>query len=91
MIIQERNKVVVEDLRKELRAPRPARGISIFYGAGHMADLEKRLRTELRYRPRGEVWLTAMSVDLREAGLSAAEMDAMRGLIRWQMEALKSE
>ena len=91
VIIQERNKVVVDDLRKELRAARPARSVSIFYGAGHMADLEKRLRIELRYRPRGDVWLTAMSVDLRQAGLSDAEMEAMRGLIRWQMEALKSE
>lgn len=91
VIIQERNKVVLDDLRKELRAVRPAKAVSVFYGAGHMADLEKRLRSELRYRPRGEVWLTAMSVDLRASGLSAAEMEAMRGLIRWQMEALKSE
>ena len=91
VIIQERNKVVLDDLRKELRSVRSAKGVSIFYGAGHMADLEKRLRSELRYRPRGEVWLTAMSVDLRESGLSAAEMEAMRGLIRWQIEALKSE
>ena len=91
VIIQERNKVVLDDLRKELHTVRPPKAISIFYGAGHMADLEKRLRSELRYRPRGEVWLTAMSVDLRESGLSAAEMEAMRGLIRWQMEALKSE
>ena len=91
VIILERNKVVLGELRKELRAVRPPKAVSIFYGAGHMVDLEKRLRTELRYRPRGEVWLTAMSVDLRAAGLSETEMEAMRGLIRWQMEALKSE
>lgn len=91
VIIQERNKVVLDDLRKEIRAPRPARAVSIFYGAGHMADLEKRLRAELGYRPRSEIWLTAMSVDVRESGLTPGEMTMMRDLIRWQMEAFKAE
>ena len=91
VIIQERNKVVLDELRKEMRALRPARAISIFYGAGHMADLEKRLRGELGYRPRSEIWLTAMSVDVRQSGLTSGEMEMMRGLIRWQMEAMKGE
>ena len=91
VIILERNKAVLEDLRKELRAPRPVRSISVFYGAGHLADLEKRFRAELGYRPRNDVWLTAISVDLRETGLTPGEMETMRGLIRWQMEALKAE
>jgi len=91
VIIQERNKVVLDDLRKEIRVPRPARAVSIFYGAGHMADLEKRLRGELGYRPRSEIWLTAMSVDVRQSGLTPGEMEMMRGLIRWQMEAMKGE
>lgn len=91
VIIQERNKVVLHDLRQEVLAPRPVRAMSVFYGAGHMADLEKRLRSELGYRPRSEIWLTAMAVDLRQAGLAPAEMEMMRGLIRWQLDALKGE
>lgn len=91
VIIQERNKVVLDELLKEMRAPRPARAVSIFYGAGHMADLEKRLRGDLAYRPRSEIWLTAMEVDVRQSGLSPGEMEMMRGLIRWQMEAMKGE
>ena len=88
VIIRERNKVVFDDLKAELRAFNPPRSISVFYGAGHMADLEKLLRAELKYRPLDEVWLTALAVNMRTAGLSNLEMEMMRGLIQWQMEAL---
>jgi len=89
VIIQERNKVVLADLASVLKArPRPV-SIGVFYGAGHMADLEKRLRANLNYRPRSEVWLTALSVDLQAAGLSSTEVDAMRQLVRWQLDALQ--
>jgi hypothetical protein len=88
VIIQERNKVVLDDLKARLRGPRPPNSIAVFYGAGHMADLENRLRGELGYRPRGELWLTAISVNTRQAGLSGTELDAMRSLIQWQMDAL---
>lgn len=91
VIIRERNKVVVEDLRKELTARPAPRSISVFYGAGHMADLEKRLRSELNYVPRDERWLRAITVDLRDTGLSAGELQAMRGVIQWQLDTLKGE
>ena len=89
VIIRERNKVVFDDLKKELRAFSPPRSISVFYGAGHMADLEKLLRDELKYRPLDEVWLTALTVNTRTAGLSNLEMEMVRSLIQWQMEALQ--
>ena len=89
VIIRERNKVVFDDLKAALRAFSPPRSISVFYGAGHMADLEKLLRDELKYRPLDEVWLTALTVNTRTAGLSSAEMEMMRSLIQWQMEALQ--
>jgi hypothetical protein len=89
VIIRERNQVVFDDLKSELRAVMPPRSISVFYGAGHMADLEKRLREELKYRPLREVWLTALSVDPRATGLSDFEMNTMRGLIQWQLEAMQ--
>ena len=89
VIIRERNKVVFDDLKAELRALSPPRSISVFYGAGHMADLEKLLRDELKYRPLDEIWLTAMTVNTRTAGLSNLEMEMLRSLIQWQMEALQ--
>jgi len=89
VIIRERNKVVFGDLKAELRAFNPPRSISVFYGAGHMADLEKSLRDELKYRPLDEIWLPALSVNTQAAGLSNLEMEMMRGLIQWQMETLQ--
>ena len=89
VIIRERNKVVFDDLKASLRAFSPPRSISVFYGAGHMADLEKLLRDELNYRPLDEVWLSALTVNTRTAGLSNLEMEMMRSLIQWQMEALQ--
>lgn len=90
VIIQERNKVVMADVKSELATHSP-RDLAVFYGAGHMADLEKRLRAELRYVPRKTVWFTAMSVNTRQAGLSETELDGMRKLIEWQLNALNSE
>ena len=89
VIIQERNKVVFDDLKAELRAVRPPKSIAVFYGAGHMADLEKHLRDELKYQPLDEVWLTAMSVNKRDTGLSDEEVQAMRSLVQWQLDALQ--
>jgi hypothetical protein len=89
VIIRERNQVVFDDLKAAIRAPSPPRSISVFYGAGHMADLERLLREELRYRPADEIWLTALAVNTSAAGLSTFEMEMMRGLVQWQMEALQ--
>ena len=89
VIIHERNRVVFDDLKAALRAFSPPRSISVFYGAGHMADLERLLRDELKYRPLDEVWLTALAVNTRSAGLSDLELETMRGLIQWQMQALQ--
>ncbi|HXJ74290.1 MAG TPA: hypothetical protein VNM37_15685 [Candidatus Dormibacteraeota bacterium] len=88
VIIQERNKVVLADLATELAA-RKKGSIAVFYGAGHMADLEQRLRTDLKYHPSSETWLTAVGVDLNQAGVSDAEVDSLRSIVRWQMEALQ--
>jgi len=89
VIIQERNKVVLDDLQKEITAAESPGSIAVFYGAGHMADFEKRLREGLGYSPAGDVWLRAMAVNTRDAGLSATDIGAMRALIQWQMQALE--
>lgn len=91
IIIQDRNKVVLDDLRREIHSPAPPASIAVFYGAGHMADFEKRLTQDLGYRPAGEVWLRAMALDTRQAGLSEADIASMRALIRWQLQMLEGE
>ncbi len=81
VIVVDRNKVVIEDLKGVLAQPEPPASIAIVYGAGHMGDLERRLVEECGYRRVGGFWISAMSVDLQASGLSRAEADAMRRMI----------
>ena len=89
ILIEARNQNVVEDLKTESATVPPAGSIAIFYGTGHMPNLEKRITRELHYRPDGDVWFTAFSVDLRKTGLSAGEIEWMRNLIKTQLEQLQ--
>jgi hypothetical protein len=87
VLIQSRNQAVMEDLSVQLK--RPFQSISIFYGAGHMADMEQRLKRDFHYRPAEETWLTAIALDPTRAGVTATEQEMIRSFIRWQMESLQ--
>ena len=71
VLLQRRNEKVIADLKSEL--PRFDRhgSIAVFFGTGHMPDLEKRLRTQLNFRPGKQLWFTAFAVDLARANVSA--------------------
>ena len=89
VLIEARNQHVIEDLKTEAKKA-PRRGtIAVFYGTGHMDDMEKRLTRELQYRPVEETWLTAFSADQRKTGLSAGQLEALRSLVKYQMEQLR--
>lgn len=62
-LIQERNRVALEVLRKEIDAGK--RSFAVFYGAGHLADMDERLRRDFGLRQSSKEWLTAW--DLRAA------------------------
>jgi hypothetical protein len=57
VLITERNKIALEVLKQQLSAGR--RKLAIFYGAGHLADMDKRLREDFGMRPIEITWLTA--------------------------------
>jgi len=88
VLIVERNRAVMKDLKSELEKAEPAKSISIFYGAGHMEDFERRLRRELKLEPGETLWLPAFSVDLQKAGLSKFETEMIRGMVKKQMEVI---
>lgn len=85
VLIQARNQNVVADLKDELKTVPRSGSIAIFYGAGHMDDLEKRLTGSLHYRASGDTWLPAFSVNLRKSGISPSEAKFMRNLIDSQL------
>lgn len=61
-LIAGRNQKAMRVLGRELRAGRGH--LALFYGAGHMSDLEKRLAAETGATPAGREWLDAW--DLRD-------------------------
>jgi hypothetical protein len=60
-LISERNKVALGVLAEQIKAGK--KRIGIFYGAGHMPDMEQRLTKELAAHRDGERWIVAW--DLR--------------------------
>lgn len=60
-IITERNKVALKKLSEQLAAGK--KNIAIFYGAGHLGDMEKRLLSdEFDLKRSGEDWLDAWNL-----------------------------
>lgn len=65
-IITERNKVALEGLAKQIAAGK--KHVAIFYGAGHMNDMEKRLEKDFGLKRDSEQWLTAWNLAAKDAG-----------------------
>jgi len=91
VLIHGRNQKVITDLQKELQRKNPPASISVFYGAGHMDDLERRVRHQLNYRPVKDLWIPAFSVDLEASGISAWERNMVRFMTERQLQMLSPE
>jgi hypothetical protein len=91
VLIEARNQNVIDDLKTEFTVV-PANGsIAVFYGTGHMDDMERRVIQQLNYRPDGDIWFTAFSVDLRTTGMSASQVQSMRRVIKWELDMMMPE
>lgn len=74
LINEDRNEHVIRELSQVLRKEPGRRRIAVFYGSGHHADLERRLR-KLGYSPAGPVsWETAIVSNPYSDGISPAEV-----------------
>ena len=73
-IITERNKKCFEVLQKEI--DKGHRRIGIFYGAGHLADMEARLVDDFGLKRAAETWLVAW--DLNRSSLAQRSADDPR-------------
>ena len=85
VLLQRRNEKVITDLRAAL--PRVGRhgSIAVFFGTGHMPDLEQRLRGQLKYHPGQELWFTAFDVDLSKSNVTATERAFIDNFVKWQL------
>ncbi len=79
-IISERNKKALEVLKRELDSGK--RKLAIFYGAGHLPDMEARLEQDFGLVRCGERWLTAwdMSDAAHPLPKEAAEQEVVEEL-----------
>jgi len=59
-IITERNKKAFEVLQREIAKGR--KKIAVFYGAGHLPDMQRRLEQDFGMRETGTAWVTAWSL-----------------------------
>lgn len=68
VIIGERNKAALEELKKAIS--RGEKRIAIFYGAGHMPDLGRKLRRDFSMVPTDVDWVTAWSIRKNKSKIS---------------------
>jgi len=88
VLIEQRNQVVVDDLKVIVENERDVRSLAIFYGAAHMPDMSERLIQQLGYRPEGEQWFTAFEVDLTETAMSPEQLQNLRLMMRRQLRMM---
>ncbi len=62
-IIDHRNAKCMEVLEEEIAAGK--RNLAIFYGAGHLPDMQKRLMSDFKMKRAGQYWLEAWSLTNR--------------------------
>ncbi len=89
VLIQSRNQNVIEDIKTEMGVVPRNGSIAVFYGTGHMDDMERRVVHDLNYRPVGDTWFTAFSVDVRKTGLSPGELQSLQNMIQWQLDQMQ--
>ncbi len=75
LIIHDRNDAAMQVLREQLAKVPAPKSIGIFYGAAHLADMEKTLVESFGYRSDGEdIWLTAFTFDPSQSKLKEKDI-----------------
>jgi hypothetical protein len=72
-IITERNKVALKKLAEQIAAGK--KRIAVFYGAGHLGDMEKRLADDFQLKRQDEQWLDAWNLERRSRARKPAQPD----------------
>lgn len=91
VIIEDRNQVVIDDLRKTMKDHPGFKRIAVLYGAGHLPDLARQLEDQLGYRHKSGKWITAVRVNLDAEGISDEEMAMTRSMMATQMKMLSAQ
>ncbi len=90
VIVVDRNTAVLDDLRTVIAEEKTVKSVALFYGAGHLPDMEARLETDFGYRFESERWFTAMDLDLSTVPGGAEQASAMRRMVRQMVDRQRS-
>ena len=86
VIVVDRNIEVFKDLDAVLEGEPGLTSIAIFYGAGHLADMERRLVEEMGFTFDHDRWFRAIELDLASQPGAAAQAKSMRATMQRMME-----
>lgn len=81
VLLEDRNAVVIDDLKHVIATEPSVKSVAIIYGGGHLPTMQKRIESELGYTAAGDTWRTVMSVDAEKVGMSAEQLRRMREMI----------
>lgn len=91
VLIEDRNKVVIDALAELVSLPEAPETIGIVYGAGHMPDMEERMMRRLGYKRVKERWLPAIEIDLEAEGITRMERAMMKRQLEMQLDMLRKQ
>lgn len=86
VIIDERNQVVVDDLKAILADEPGVKSIAVLYGAAHLPDLIERLESQMDYTVDQTRWLPAITVDLASSQMDARQVMQMRIMVKRMLQ-----
>ena len=86
VIVVDRNAEVFKDLENVLEREPGVKSIAIFYGAGHLPDMERRLTEDMRFAFDHDRWFPAISLDLASQPGAAAQAKSMRATMQRMVE-----
>ena len=81
VILQDRNAVVIGDLKAAVQGAGKQKSIAVIYGAAHLPGIQAALVSQLGYTPVDDTWRQAMSVDAKTAGVSPEQIKSTRKML----------
>jgi hypothetical protein len=81
VILQDRNAVVIGDLKAAVQGAGKQKSIAVIYGAAHLPGIQAALVSQLGYTPVDDTWRQAMNVDAKSAGISTDQLKATRKML----------
>lgn len=82
VIIDERNQVVIDDLKAIVRDEQEIKSVAVLYGAAHLPDLVERLEIQMGYELGESQWLPAISVNIAQSQMDARQVQRMRAMVQ---------